>query len=424
MIQPGKQNLKKIAVVGRGTAGSLAVAAVVEELGEHEYQLHHIYDSNIPIIGVGEGSWPSLVRQLQQYTQLPLETLQKRLNATRKYGIQFEGWGCTNRNFIHHFSPKQVAYAYHLAADLIVEILQENSPADHIDANVTSISRDGECAKIEFKERPPETYDLVFDARGFPKSIEAEEHLRIQCIPTNASIIRRGPALVEQHETGLVVRPTYTRAVARPHGWIFVIPLTVHTSYGYIYNQDVTNQSQVEEDFDKFLERDGVREFEQRAIIPFPNFVHNQIYDGVIARVGNAGSFLEPLEATAIVIAQMEIGMVLRTRLSRSIDHLALDAPTVNRFLRAHILRHGLFVGWHYSQGSKYDSPFWRFAKEDTWSSHRETTAPERVDCSALDHFDEMMAVLRKPVIDPSEWEKNSVYPLTSYTQIAQGLGY
>ena len=137
----------------------------------------------------------------------------------------------------------------------------------------------------------------------------------------------------------------------------------MHTSYGYIFNRDVSDLAEVESDFDAFLATDGVAEFEQRAVIPFPNFVHRRIYDGAVARIGNAAAFMEPLEATAIVSAQLQVGMVLHTRLNRPAAHLERDAPAVNRFLINNMLCYGLFVGWHYSCGSIYDSAFWRHAQ-------------------------------------------------------------
>ena len=290
-------------MVGRGTAGSLAAASVARLHPDRDHELHHIYDSRIPVIGVGEGSWPSLVQQLQQLTNLPHETIQRRLRGTRKYGVAFEGWGRRNRDFTHYFTPQQVSYAYHLSADLMTDLLHEGTRARHIDAKVRDITRVEGGAQVEFEGLAPERYDLVFDARGFPRELHPEQHIDISFIPTNTAVIRRCPAIIEDEPDGPVVQHTYTRAVARPHGWIFVIPLTVHTSCGYIFNRDVSSLAEVESDFDTFLATDGVSEFEQRAVIPFPNFVHRRIYDGAVARIGNAAAFMEPLEATAIVSA-------------------------------------------------------------------------------------------------------------------------
>ena len=423
MIQPGSKSLRKIAVIGRGTAGSLAAASLTRLHPDSDHELHHIYDSRIPVIGVGEGSWPSLVQELQQLTKLPHETIQQRLNGTRKYGVAFEGWGRCNRDFTHYFTPQQVSYAYHLSADVMADLLHEGTRARHIDANVLNITRVDDGAQVEFDGRAPERYDLVFDARGFPRELHPDRHIDISFIPTNTAVIRRCPAIIQEPQEGPVVKHTYTRAVARPHGWVFVIPLTVHTSYGYIFNRDVSSLAEVEADFDEFLESDGVAEFEQRAVIPFPNFVHRRIYDGAVARVGNAAAFMEPLEATAIVSAQIQIGMVLQTRLNRPIEHLERDAPKVNRFLVNNMLCYGLFVGWHYSRGCRYESEFWRYAREEVWPKRRTAAAPEAVDCDALSKFNEMLDLLNQPVIDKADWDRMCAVPLTSYAQMSQGLG-
>jgi tryptophan halogenase len=423
VIQPGSNSLRKIAVIGRGTAGSLAAASVARLHPDSDHELHHIYDSRIPVVGVGEGSWPSLVQYLQQLTDLPHETVQQRLKGTRKYGVAFQGWGRRNRDFTHYFTPQHVSYAYHLSADLMADLLQESTRARHINAKVLNIAKVEDGARVEFEGLPPERYDLVFDARGFPRELHPDQHIDIPFIPTNTSVIRRCPAIINETQDGLALQHTYTRAVARPHGWIFVIPLTAHTSYGYIFNRDVSSLAEVESDFDAFLEDEGISEFEQRAVIQFPNFVHRQIYDGAVARIGNAAAFMEPLEATAIVSAQLQVGMVLHIRLNRSVANLERDAPLVNRFLINNTLCYGLFVGWHYACGSKYDSKFWRYARDRAWPQHRKAAAPEVVGCDALRKFGEMIELMSRPVIDKADWNRLCGVPLTSYVQMSQGLG-
>ena len=424
MTQSGAQHLRKIAVIGRGTAGALAAASVTRQHPEGDHELHHIYDSRIPVIGVGEGSWPSLVPLLQQLTGQPHEAIQQRLNGTRKYGVAFEGWGRRDRDFIHSFTPQEVSYAYHLSADVMGELLQEATDARHVDARVRSITRVDGGAQVAFEGRAPERYDLVFDARGFPKEQHPDEHIEISFIPTNTAVIRRCPATIEAKPGRPALGHAYTRAVARPHGWVFVIPLTVHTSYGYVFNRDLASLAEVEADFDAMLEGDGVTEFEQRAVIPFPNFVHRQVFDGAIARVGNAAAFMEPLEATAIVLAQLQIGMVLQIRLNRPIEHLERDAVVVNRFLINNVLRSSLFVGWHYAMGSRFDSEFWRYARDEAWPRHRDVTHPDLVGCDALRKFDDMFELMNQAYIDKADWDRQCGFPLTSSAQMAQGLGY
>lgn len=115
--------------------------------------------------------------------------------------------------------------------------------------------------------------------------------------------------------------------------------------------------------------------------------------------------------------------MILHIRLNRSAEHLERDAPVVNRFLINNMLSYGLFVGWHYSCGSRYDSGFWRYAREQAWPEHRKAAAPEAVGCAALQKFDEMIELLNRTVIDKADWNRMCAVPLTSYAQMSQGLG-
>ena len=420
----GGKSCRKIAVVGRGTAGALAAASVSRLHPERDHELHHIYDSRIPVVGVGEGSWPSLVRELQRLSQLPHETVQQRLNGTRKFGNRFEGWGRRREDFTHYFTPQQVAYAYHLSADVMADLLGASTRALHVDAKVTAIAKVDGGARVEFEDRESERYDLVFDARGYPRQLDPREHIDISFIPTNCAAIRRCPPVIETPPAGPVREPTYTRAVARPHGWVFVIPLTVHTSYGYVFNKDLTDLDAVEADFDEFLAEEGVSDFEKRAVIPFPNFVHRQIYDGAVVRVGNAAAFMEPLEATAIRLAQLQIALVLRMRFHRPAEYAQRDAPAINRYLVGDALAAGLFVGWHYCCGSKYDSSFWRNARDRAWPNHRGVADPLVVECSALRKFDEMIELVAALNPDPADWERRCAFiPLSSFAQVAHGLG-
>ena len=423
MIKCGAEKLKKIAVIGRGTAGSLAASCVTKFHPDKDHELHHIYDSNLPIIGVGEGGWPALVTQLHELTSLPYETIQVRLKATRKYGIQYEGWGRRNTDFTHYFSPQQLRYSYHLSADLVTELLQESTRAVHIDAQVTNISKLDGRAVIEFKDRETECYDLVFDARGFPKKLDEDKHYKIDFLPTNTAIVRRCPAIVKPEVDQPYLPPTYTRAIARPHGWVFVIPLVAHTSYGYIFNRNISDQAKVEEDFNKLLEADGVKHFEQRAVISFPSFIHRQIYDGTVAHVGNAASFMEPLEATSILAAQLQIGMILQMRLNRPVEYFEKDAKTVNRFLVNTMTEYGLFVGWHYSCGSKYNSDFWQYAQKTVWPRHVEQNNFNVIGSKSLEKFYNMFELLKQPVLAKEDLERSCGFPLSSFAQLSHGLG-
>ena len=95
----------------------------------------------------------------------------------------------------------------------------------------------------------------------------------------------------------------------------------------------------------------------------------------------------------------------------------------LNRFLVNNVLCYGLFVGWHYSCGSNYESAFWRHARDHVWPRHRKAADPDVTGCDALRKFDEMLELMNRSVIDKEDWNRMCAVPLTSYAQMSQGLG-
>lgn len=346
----------KVAVIGGGTAGYMAAAMLTHRFPDLE--LCHIYDPSIPTIGVGEGTLVSFPPWLHEVTRLSEEQIRHRCGITRKYGITFENWGPAHDAFVHHFSPAKVAYGYHISAPGIVELLNEYVSATRIEKQVDRVDSDGHQVAIQFRDGTSLVVGFAFDARGFPSMTE-EDVLPLSIIPTNAARIRTGPPVPGQ---------TTTRSVARPHGWIFIIPLTMRTAYGYIYNHAVSSPEDVDADLLEFLAAEHVQPFTTARDLRFPNFARQRFFDGALFRIGNRASFLEPLEATAIgvISSQLEAARLWVlgewSYLPLSDEVRARNIDTLNRYLFRYVLQIALFVGWHYSTGSAFQSPFWDYA--------------------------------------------------------------
>ena len=219
----------KVAVIGGGTAGYMIAAHLTKYFPQ--FELYHIYASNIPNIGVGEGTTKFFQEWIHKITGLNFSDLQSRCHMTHKYGIKFENWGKKNQHYMHYFhGEKTNNYAYHFAASKIGKLLKEYISATLIDKKVISMKSNGLAVKIEFEDTSNLEVDLAFDASGFPKSFDNNKYTHISFIPTNSALIRGGPPINSQ---------SVTRSIARPHGWIFSIPLTTRTSYGYVYNRSI-----------------------------------------------------------------------------------------------------------------------------------------------------------------------------------------
>jgi tryptophan 7-halogenase len=363
----------KIAVIGGGTAGYIAAAHLSKNFPQ--FELYHIYDSSIPTIGVGEGTTVDFVEWLNRLTGLSYEELEARCHITRKFGIAFENWGNRYEKFMHHFLPIGEGYAYHISAVEIVKFLQDYICATQIDNRVADLHSDGMSVQINFVDNTKLDVDLAIDARGFPKTFD-ENQVKFSWIPTNAALIRQIPG---NHNNTIEVDirdrtlkyQSATRSIARPHGWMFTIPLTNRTTYGYIYNCNISSVDDVEKDFDDFFRSEGVVYSGEPKKLSFPNFTQRNLFDGALFKIGNTASFIEPLEATAIgyIVKQVEsiscwplqhfAGLERREELSKDKLH------EFNQYFFNYGLELSVFIGWHYANASRFDSKFWNFARSN-----------------------------------------------------------
>jgi hypothetical protein len=422
----------KIAVLGGGTAGFVAAAHLTRSLPQAE--LLHVFDSRIPTIGVGEGTTPRFPFWFEEVTGLGFNDLAGRCGATLKKGTRFDGWGKNGADFLHRFQPVRLT-GYHFDAAEVINVLGDAVRAQRIDARVETLHTSADGVRMQLAGDTVHLCDYVFDARGFPRSAngtggEGDEFIELDWIPTGGAILRRlQPQALSE----------VTRAAARPHGWIFQIPLREWTSCGYIFNPRITSVAEVEADFTAFLQMEGVSSWEERGRLTFPNFVRRRMFDGRVFRGGNAACFLEPLEATAIGTAIMQTRSATRWILDHASDGNA-DPDEVERFNRAmlsYVCRDSLFIAWHYACGSRWGTPFWQYAEQGIERACNNTTAGAHV--VAMAEFVEAGRALPGLALsayeDQAQWDRE-VYPLLTlyrpfgnfselnFAQIGHGIGY
>lgn len=377
------KRIVKIAVIGGGSAGFIATAEITRRCPWVD--LYHVHDPNIPTLGVGEGTIPGFARWLEEVSGLDAERLQADYDLTPKYGIQFENWGPEGATYFHHFYPVRDCLAYHLCARDIVKLLADHTDATVLPWNVKAIHTYPTGGRIESADGDELAVDFVIDARGFPKEL-GDDHISLDWVPTNAALLRpiQGIApTATKVPIGSDVREyfTATRSVARPHGWIIMIPLQTRLACAYIHNSKVSSEAEVLADFDAFLDAEGLPKPEHR-LLPFPNFTCRTLFDGVTLKIGNTASFVEPLEATALATAMAQVSTFCGWPLGK-IKRGALpfiwrkmlsehNLAVWNRYFHDVTLKNSFFIAWHYSQGSVFDTPFWQNAKE----VYRERTRP------------------------------------------------
>ena len=326
---------KRIAVIGAGNAGCItALHFNYYSKDKYEIVLYH-NPKEFAIERVGQGTNVTV-------TQLITHTIESNwydrnyIDATFKKGILYEGWGKKQDKIFHPFPMNTMSMHY---------VPQKLSD---------SVLKSGLFEVVEGTINDPEKEidaDFIFDCRGRHNRNKDDYEPLIN--PLNSCLLYR--------KDGKDVGLDLTRTVATPNGWTFVIPNSDSVSYGYLYNDTITSTQAARDDF---IERFNLPETDYSNLttnidkISFDNYVAKDIFVGERTILnGNRYSFLEPLEATS-------------TRFYQSVCRFVWDYMQGNRTkiesnynIKRLVKQLETFILWHYQFGSKYDTPFWKYAK-------------------------------------------------------------
>ena len=320
--------MKKIVVVGGGIAGCFTALYCGWYGRQSEYEVELIYNPEIPPEKVGQATIlepPALL-----WASTGFNWYHNKINATFKSGILYEGWGKVNKKHFHPFPANAMAMHY------CPWEMQE------------SVLSSGHFKVVEDDVDPKDVdSDYVFDCRGKPDNYDGYEEL---INPTNACILGK--------PKWNTAKNPWSRHVATPDGWTFVIPTNKKSPshdycVGYCYNSDITPPDEAAENFTKQFD------VEITKYIKYKNYVIKEpiINDRIVVN-GNRLFFLEPLESSSM---QVYIEMV------RSVFEYLLpgrcDRNYVVTDIKKYIKQLQNFVLWHYQFGSKYDTAFWEYAK-------------------------------------------------------------
>ena len=400
---------RSVIILGGGSAGFLAALALKSKLRHLEVRV--IRSKDIGIIGVGEGSTPGLTRFLHEYLGMNPKKFYPVAQPTWKLGLRFL-WGPRpyfNYTFsIHQLSgelkdlPRIKAYycwdeieyeeplsammsqdrvfgrgphgdplmhlglAYHVENEKFVRFLEEYAVAlgvTILDDKVLEVEQnEAGVAALRLESGRRETADLYLDASGFGsvllgKTLGEPFVSYDQTLFCDRAVVggwdRKDPE-------DMVIKP-YTTCETMNSGWCWQIEHENRINRGYVYSSGFISDEAAEKEFRMKNPKVG-----PTRIVRFVSGRYRNVWVKNVVAVGNAGGFVEPLEATALGVIAGECSILTETLKE-------LEGEPTPSLLKQFNRHNALiwddirdFLSLHYRFNKRLDTPFWRHCWEAT----------------------------------------------------------
>ncbi|KQV47943.1 tryptophan halogenase [Pelomonas sp. Root1217] len=409
-------NLRKIVIVGGGTAGWITAAPLARmlcgqaEAGQH-CQVTLIESSEIGTVGVGEATLPT-IRFYNQMLGIGEDDFVRKTQASFKLGIEFRHWGRLGNRFFHGFgdfgpaihnrplwaywlrmraqeptlpSYEEWSTATMMAAGMRFTTPQpgEQSPANafnyayHFDASLYGAYLreyalghgaqriEGTIVRVETS---PE--NGFVDALHLSDGRRIEGDLFIDCSGFRALLIdgaMNSPYEDWSHwlpcDRALAVpckrmdpMTPYTTSTAQSAGWQWRIPLQHRTGNGLVYCSSYLDDDAAANVLLGSLDGEPLDQPRQQR---FTTGRRKQAWVKNVVAIGLSSGFLEPLESTSIQLIMDGV-----SRLTALLPDRSFQPALAAEFNRQMAYRYESvrdFIILHYKLGERDDSEFWRY---------------------------------------------------------------
>lgn len=397
--------IKTIVIVGGGTAGWMAAAALSRFLPAG-WTVRLVESDAIGTVGVGEATIPQL-RLFNAHLGIDEDAFIRATQGTFKLGIEFAGWSGPDSRYLHAFGtigrgmglvpfhhywlrggalagdlwdysptaiaargnrfardlgrpelPSGVAWAFQFDAALYAAFLRryaEERGVGRIEGQVVHVAVDnGNIASITLEGDRKVAGDLFIDCSGF-RGLLIEEALRAG-YEDWTHLLPCDRALAVPSANAGALTP-YTRATAKEAGWQWRIPLQNRCGNGIVYSSAHLSDDRAAEILLAGL--DGVPLADPRPL-RFRTGRRKQAWAGNCIALGLAAGFMEPLESTSIHLVQSGIARLLQLL---PVGDSPASAAEFNRQTVREWEAIRDFLVFHYHANGR-DEPFWRACRE------------------------------------------------------------
>lgn len=457
--------IRIITIVGGGTAGwiTAGVIAAAHDSEKGRVKVRLIEAPDIPTIGVGEGTWPTLRTTLRAMGIKERDFI-RACDASFKQGSKFCGWvnGTDNDCYYHpfelplaffdtnpvtawlqsdgdqsfsksvcpqeyiceaHLAPKMPTtpdfagisnYGYHLDAGKFSEFIKrhciEELGVEFISDKVVEVisEENGDIQGVRTKHHGVVEGDLFIDCSGF-RSLLLGGHYRVPPKPLKDVLFVDSALAVQLPYAENEPIQSQTLSTAQTAGWIWDIGLSTRRGVGHVFSSSHTSDQSALEELRKYLAMDegqfadlSVRKLSIEASYRSELWKHNCV------AVGLSAGFLEPLEASAIVMIEKSAKMIA-AQLPTSRDAMDVVSKRFNTSFTHHWERIVDFLKLHYVL-SRRTGDFWIDNRAQETLSDR-----LREDMSLWQH--------QAPWAEDFE-HKDEIFPAASYQYVLYGMGF
>ena len=402
--------IRKIVIVGGGTAGWMSAAPLAQTLGK-ACEIVLVESPEIGTVGVGEATLPTL-RYFNYALGIDGAEFVRKTQATFKLGIEFKDWGHLGNRFFHGFGgfgpaienrpahlywlrlarafkdmpsyeewstatmlarsnrfippygdPHSVSnafnYAFHFDAGLYAAFLRDHAMERGVQRiegmvdNVEQHPETGFITALKLRDGRRVEGDLFIDCSGF-RGLLIEGVYQAGYDDWSAML----PCNCAQAVPCARVDPLtpYTTSSAKSAGWTWRIPLQHRTGNGHVYCNGFTTDDEAARVLLGGLDSPALDAPRQ---LRFTTGRRRKSWIKNCVAIGLSSGFLKPLESTSINIIENAVGWLIEHFPDRNFRPELADE--FNRLVSSRYEFVRDFIILHYKVNQRTDSEFWRY---------------------------------------------------------------
>lgn len=407
------KNIRKVLIVGGGSAGWMAAAALSRYLPSDRTEITLIESDEIRTVGVGEATIPQIA-VFNKMLGINEDDFVKATNATFKLGIEFQDWGRIGHKYFHPFGEygydlegvdfhqfwvrlkqsgerhgldeyslnaqaayagkfirpdaasngsvlSKMGYAYHFDAGKYASYLSKYAQkrgVRRIEGKVCAVNKrstDGFLESVQLETGDVIDADLFIDCTGF-RALLINGALGVG-YEDWSHWLPMDRAVAIPCATVEFAKP-FTISKAQSAGWTWKIPLQSRIGNGHVYSSKFMSTDMATQILEKELVGKPLAEPNH---LRFQTGIREKFWEANCVSLGLSSGFLEPLESTSIHLIQSGISKLIA--LFPDCEFSSTDRDEYNRLLNVSCKHIRDFIILHYIATDREDSPFWKHMK-------------------------------------------------------------